>query len=115
MPDIAAILGMFLVFGIPLSAIWTSHFRKMAEIKAKSGGDSGDTAKHIAALRQEIAALRETTTRFDMSFDAALSRVEERLNTVEEKQATAVGYSAGQWQPTPTSEREAGTVHVGQR
>src|SRR5438094_807718 len=34
-------------------------------------------------LRQELAALRDTSTQFDMSFDAALQRLEARVRHLE--------------------------------
>jgi hypothetical protein len=40
-------------------------------------------AEEVAALRREVAELRETTGKFDMSFDAALDRLEERVGRVE--------------------------------
>jgi hypothetical protein len=81
-----AICGAVLVFGIPLSAVWTSHFRKLAEIKARQQTNiSDETRAQLAAIRDEMAALRDTTTKFDMSFDAALSRLEQRVDRIEER------------------------------
>jgi ribosomal protein L16 Arg81 hydroxylase len=83
---LVAIVGTLMVFGIPISAIWTSHFRKLAEIKARQQGDiSAETRAQLAAMREEMAALRDTTTKFDMSFDAALSRLEQRVDRIEER------------------------------
>ena len=61
-----------------------AHRERIAKIQ--QGVDSGRTTltpADVDALRREMAALRETTTRFDMSFDAALARVEERLDSLE--------------------------------
>jgi FtsZ-interacting cell division protein ZipA len=96
MEEIIPIIGILAVFGIPLSAIWTSHLRKMAEIKAQQSTDSSESVtREITALRQEVAHLRDTTTKFDMSFDAAITRLEDRMekaetniNTVQESTGT---------------------------
>lgn len=44
-------------------------------------------AARLAYLEQELAVLRDTTTQFDMSFDAALDRLEGRVNRVESRPA----------------------------
>ena len=82
--EIVAILGIVAVFGIPLSAIWTHHLRELAKIKAqKTNNVSDDVRREMEAMRQEMAHLRDTTTKFDMSFDAALSRLEQRMDKTE--------------------------------
>jgi hypothetical protein len=58
------------------------HREKMSALRNRQEGAPGVVAE-IRALREEMATLRETTTRFDMSFDAALARVEDRLTKVE--------------------------------
>ena len=54
----------------------------------------------LTALRNEVASLRDTTTRFDMSFDAAITRLEDRVDRVEVKQTgtgtgSVYGYQNG--------------------
>jgi uncharacterized protein YicC (UPF0701 family) len=69
---------------IPISAIWTHHLRKMAEIKAQQGTTvAPDIRRELTEIKQQVAELRDTTTRFDMSFDAALTRLEQRMDSVE--------------------------------
>jgi hypothetical protein len=76
-------IAIFSIFGwIPLKVI-LGHIAKMAEIKSKSDGDQGATAQQLAQMQSELKALRETTTRFDVSFDAALTRLEERIQSAE--------------------------------
>ena len=61
-----------------------AHREKIAKIR--QGMDVNQNAlapADVEALRREMATLRETTTRFDMSFDAALARVEQRLDSLE--------------------------------
>jgi hypothetical protein len=38
-------------------------------------------------MKRQLTELRETTTRFDMSFDAAVTRLEERVDRIEDQQA----------------------------
>ena len=69
---------------IPIIAIWTSHVRSLAKIKA-SGVQSVDNAlrQEVEALRAEVSALRDTTTKFDLSFDAQLTQLETRMERTE--------------------------------
>jgi hypothetical protein len=78
-----------IIFAIPIVAIITSHQRKLMEMKLKmgSGGDS-KVAEELRALKQQMAELRDTTTRYDISFDAALQRIESRVGHIESKVAT---------------------------
>ena len=41
------------------------------------------TLNEIQALRQQMVELRDTTTKYDMSFDAALQRLESRMGHLE--------------------------------
>jgi hypothetical protein len=43
----------------------------------------------LQALKRQIGEMQATGHQFDISFDAALSRLEERVNRVETKVATA--------------------------
>ena len=84
MEHMAGMFAMLCVFGIPLSAIWTSHHRKMMELKLRlnNHGDSGLRAE-LEALRQEVRSLRDTSTQYDLSFDTALQRMEHRVEGIE--------------------------------
>ncbi len=42
-------------------------------------------AAEVAALNAQIAALRDTATSFDVSFDQTLARMDERLRRVEQQ------------------------------
>jgi hypothetical protein len=76
-------IAIFSIFGwIPLKVI-LGHIAKMAEIKAKNGLGGENVAQQLAQMQSELKALRETTTRFDVSFDAALTRLEERVQSAE--------------------------------
>ncbi|MES2464181.1 MAG: hypothetical protein V4671_26765 [Armatimonadota bacterium] len=87
--DLASILVPCAVFAIPITAIITSHQRKLAEIKARMGIGTDSAAlneikSELGALRREVSSLRDTTTTFDMSFDAAISRLEHRVDRIDE-------------------------------
>ena len=59
--------------GIAIIAIITEHSQKMAKINAMTGGVSNaNNSAPLEYIRREIAELRDTTTRYDMSFDSAL-------------------------------------------
>lgn len=76
-------IAIISIFGwIPLKVV-LGHIARMAEIKSKGEGDRGEMARQMAAVQEELKALRETTTRFDVSFDAALTRLEERVQSME--------------------------------
>ncbi len=75
-------LAILLIFGIPVLAILTAHHRKVLEIKHRSRQDAGEQ-RAIEELRAEIASLRDTTTRFDLSFDTALQNLESRVAHLE--------------------------------
>ncbi len=79
---LAAIIFGFLFGWIPLKVI-LGHIAKMAEIRAKNGWGGENVAQQLAQMQTELKALRETTTRFDVSFDAALTRLEERVQSAE--------------------------------
>jgi hypothetical protein len=88
MIGMATLLGG-MVFSIPLYAIWTYHKRKLEEIKGRQRSTiDKSTVEAIDALRKEMAALRDMTTQYDMSFDTALKRLESRVGHVEQKMIT---------------------------
>jgi hypothetical protein len=75
---------------IPITAILTSHRQKLAEIKARTaGGLAPEIRAELSEIKNQLADLRDTTTRFDMTFDAALDRLEQRVGRVEERQIGA--------------------------
>ncbi|MDX1932069.1 MAG: hypothetical protein SFU56_05645 [Capsulimonadales bacterium] len=72
---------------IPISAIWTHHLRQMAEIKAQQGKTiAPDVRQDLNEIKQQLSELRDTTTRFDMSFDAAITTLERRMDNFEQAQ-----------------------------
>lgn len=83
-------LALVLIFGLPIIAILTAHHRKVLElrIKARSAPDKQVMAR-LDALSKEVADLRATATEYDLSFDAALQRLESRVERLETQRMTA--------------------------
>ena len=83
MNDLVGVTAIVCIFGwIPLKVV-LGHLSKMADLKAKAGTGGENVSRQLAEMQNELKALRETTTRFDVSFDAALTRLEDRMNSVE--------------------------------
>jgi len=89
--------------GTGAMAIYLSHVRKLAEIKARTfvaqeqnavreSNVNGDVRTELAQLREEVRRLRDTSTKFDLSFDAGLTRLEERVERVETNHYTPPEY-----------------------
>src|SRR5204862_3099875 len=98
---VASLVMVGMIMAIPLYLIKTYHRRKMEELRIKQRSEiDGDTKEAIEALRKEMAALRDTTTQYDVSFDTALSRIESRVAHLERRMNE--------------SERETQTVRAGQ-
>jgi hypothetical protein len=86
----------FFIFGgggLVLEAIKnTNRTRiKMAELKATQSDaatqrELAAVREEMAALREQVASLRDTTTQYDISFDAALQHIERRVHHVEQQQ-----------------------------
>lgn len=87
---ILAVIGIFgsigVVFGIPILAIWLHHRRAMLELRIRAQGNLTDEVRaEFARVRQEIQALRDTTTRFDMSVEETMHQIQRRLEALEQK------------------------------
>ena|SRR5258706_10555159 len=85
-------IAAWLLFGLPIIAILTSHQRKLMEMKLRLGAQNQSApSSDLQDLRRAVDELRDTTTRYDISFDAALQRMESRMSHVEQKLATVEG------------------------
>ena len=83
------ILIPLMVFGFIIAMASMKHRHKLDEMRVLRGegiGASGDVMAEIRKLQEQIHELRDTTTRYDMSFDAALQRLESRVSHVESQQ-----------------------------
>ena len=88
MGELIAITAILCVFGIPIVAILAEHKRKMAEMGMKSGAGNPNMISELQEMKRQIEELRDTTTRYDISFDSALQRLESRMNHMEQKVST---------------------------
>ena len=95
--EFIGLAAIIMIFGIPLVAIWTDHQRKVLDMKLRlqNKGDESLRAE-FKSLRQEVRALRDTSTQYDLSFDAALQRMEQRVERMER---------GGQIQPSEEQQR----------
>jgi hypothetical protein len=84
---IAAAGGLGALFlAIPIYAIHAYNRRKVEEVRARQDVQiAAETRAALEAMRKEIAALRDTTTEYDVSFDTALHRIESRVAHVEQR------------------------------
>jgi hypothetical protein len=77
--------AIFMIFGVGGLAILLEHFQKIAKIKADSNAaGNAQVADALDSIRREIGELRDTTTRYDLSFDSALQRLESRVAHLED-------------------------------
>jgi hypothetical protein len=80
----ATVMGMILM--IPIVWIWTTHRRKLEEMRLRHQITvAEETRAAIEAVRKEVAALRDTTTEYDVSFDTALHRMDSRMGNIEQR------------------------------
>jgi hypothetical protein len=83
MVEVIAVLG---VFGIPLLGIWTSHQRTLLKMRMQAQEQGNASVQQsVNALREEMRALRDTTMQYDLSFDTAIQRMEQRMNGLERR------------------------------
>jgi hypothetical protein len=73
-----------MALSIPIIAIIASFKHKGEELRLKAGmmGDA-NLASQLREIQTQIAELRDTTTRYDVSFDSALQRIESRVGSLE--------------------------------
>jgi len=92
--ELIPIVGSISLFGwLAIQSYWKSKVRieelrhanpaANGAVERQPAPVSAENAGEVAALRREVQALRDTTTKFDLSFDAALERLEQRMDHVE--------------------------------
>jgi hypothetical protein len=70
-----------------VKTITNSQERRLEMRLRLQQGQSDAVTQQIAALRQEIAALRDTSTQFDVSLEQSVQRLDDRLGRLETKSA----------------------------
>jgi hypothetical protein len=111
-----ALGGGFLLSPVLIVKMIIAHRERVERIRNHQEG-APMLVQEMQALKAEMATLRETTTRFDMSFDAALHRVENRLDGLEREAQTepSQNYSgpvAPASTPAPSYARQYGDATV---
>ena len=98
-PEDLGVMIPIVALCIPIVKIWTNHLEKIAQMRLEARSVSANVATvessgALEDLRAEVAALRETSTHFDMSFDAAISRLEQRVAHLEGQGTTLAAETA---------------------
>ena len=84
MGDIIGLVAVVLIFGVPISAIWTEHRRKVLQMQMEMRMmNQNGSSEQVETLRRELQQLRETTTQYDISVENRLQEMENRLSHVE--------------------------------
>ena len=91
MPEILALMIPIVALCIRIVAIVTAHQRKLIEMRMGSAQFDRGLAEEVRKLQEQVAELRDTTTRYDLSFDTALQRIEGRVSAVEQNVAAIQG------------------------
>lgn len=73
--------------GSIVQGILKSQERRLELRLQAQQGKNEDVTRQLDALRAEVAALRDTSTQFDMSLEHSVERLEERVGRVETKTA----------------------------
>lgn len=80
-------LAIVLMFATPIVAILAYHHLKVVEMKLKAR--SNETVREeLERLRAEFEQFRDTASRYDLSFDTALQRLESRIENLERQTVT---------------------------
>ncbi len=92
MVDIPSIVGvsvplLAIVAGIVETITRSQERRAKVRLRAQQGTNE-EVARQLAALREEVAALRDTSTQFDMALEDSVQRLEGRVARIETKSAT---------------------------
>ena len=84
---VVAVIAISCTFGTVFMGMVFHHARKLAELKSRaSQGNNEELAREVRDLKKQVEDLRDTATRYDMSFDTALQRIEGRVGALEAKQ-----------------------------
>jgi len=81
-------IGTVVLSPVLILRIVLAHREKLIALKNRQEGAPG-LVEEVRALRGELAALRDTTTRCDMTFDAAIDRLESRMERMEAERRAA--------------------------
>jgi hypothetical protein len=88
--DIVGLAAIVFIFGpalfIPITAMVLKHRKEMLQMELERRRLSNqEVIAQIEALRQELAQLRDTSTQYDMSLQANLEALQERVRMLEQQ------------------------------
>ncbi len=90
MGELVGLVAVVCIFGWPIIGMFFKHQRQMAEMRMNTLGKADESLlAELHEIKRQMAELRDTTTRYDMSFDSALQRMESRMSHVEQRIAPA--------------------------
>jgi sensor histidine kinase regulating citrate/malate metabolism len=90
MEDIVGLALIMCIVGpvlfVPITAMVLKHRKEMLEMELERRRLSNqEVIAQIEALRQELAQLRDTSTQYDMSLQANLEMLQERVRLLEQQ------------------------------
>jgi len=90
MEDIVGLAAVVCLFGpmlfMPITAMVLKHRKEMLQMELERRRLSNqEVIAQIEALRQELAQLRDTSTQYDMSLQANLEALQERVRALEQQ------------------------------
>ena len=100
-PISAIVLGVG--SGIVQSILKSQERRLELRLQAQQGQNE-EVTRQLAALRAEVAGLRDTSTQFDMSLEHTVERLEERVGRIETKAAPSAARPMLPSQPEETQQ-----------
>ncbi|HXG23576.1 MAG TPA: hypothetical protein VNJ09_03395 [Chthonomonadales bacterium] len=84
MGELIGLIAVLCIFSTPIVAVLASHHRKVLELKLKAREQADQNVlAELRELKRQMIELRDTTTRYDVSFDTALQRLEGRVRLLE--------------------------------
>ena len=86
--ELIGLTSVVLIFGWPLALIIAGHHRRILELKLRLKQQADQSVlDELQDLKRQMTDLRDTTTRYDVSFDAALQRLDSRMSHLEQRVA----------------------------
>jgi ubiquinone biosynthesis protein UbiJ len=96
---------VFIFGGGVISRALKTWERRMELQAERQQGQSDAITQQLQALRAEVAALRDTSTQFDMSLENSVQRLEQRVERLEIKSAARNAATVGEETSQPIGTR----------
>ena len=93
--ELTGLVAVTLIFGGGIISSMLATWQRRMELKAQQQQGQNDlVTRELTELRAEVAALRDTSTQFDVSLDASVNRLEGRVNRLETMSSSRVAAPA---------------------